>query len=799
MTPPSTRRRCVRPRSRFWTTCAPPACSPSTCEETDMTVTGIEPTDLGVCGRLGDEHGALPLTAVEIEGDVCELVATTTVRQTFRNTRDTALEATYVFPLPDRAGVTSFVADLAGRVVEGRLDERGRARQEYDEAVAAGHRAAIAEEERPGVFTMRVGNLLPGEEAVVTLTMTGPLPVDDGVAEYRFPLVVAPRYVPGVPLGGADVGTGVARDTDRVPDASRITPPVLLPGQESPVALSLRATLRVPGLATADLASTLHNVETREADGAVEVELRPGERLDRDVLLRWPVAADVLRTTALVTVDGDGDAAGGTWQVTVVPPAPPATSRPRDVVVVLDRSGSMSGWKMVAARRAAARVVDTLGTRDRFAVLAFDNTVERPPEAEGLAAATDRSRWSAVSWLAELQARGGTDLLASLREAVGLLADDSGESRDRYVVLVTDGQVGNEDEVLRALQPAAGRVRVFALGIDRAVNAGFLRRIASVGAGRCDLVESEDRLDGVVADLHRRIAPPVATGLTVTADRVELLADETAPGRAPDLFPGVPVTVAGRFAGRPAGDVRFTVTADGLTERVTATTVDSMAVRTVWARARVRDLEDSYASARPGDEELADRIVAVSLAHGVLSRFTAFVAVDRDRRTGSTSPQPVTQPVELPSGWAPQPAGGAMPMMAMRAATDLAAPAAGQAFGHAAPGPARAQGRRGGRGRESVAVPPVTDTYRPRVEELLERLDRDDHDALAADVDVLVDDLVSVGAPDAWCDALRDLARALRGEAGADLPSAVQAVRALLADGTQGTRGGDRRARFWRT
>lgn len=767
----------------------------------NMALTGIEPTGTGVCGRLGDEHGALPLTAVEIEGDVCELVATTTVRQTFRNTRDTALEATYVFALPDRAGVTSFVADLAGRVVEGRLDERGRARQEYDEAVAAGHRAAIAEEERPGVFTMRVGNLLPGEEAVVTLTMTGPLPVDDGVAEYRFPLVVAPRYIPGVPIGGADVGTGVARDTDRVPDASRITPPVLLPGEASPVTLSLRASLRVRGLSAAALSSTLHNVVARETDGTVEVELRPGERLDRDVLLRWPVAADALRTTAVLTADGDGAEAGGIWQVTVVPPAPPATSRPRDVVVVLDRSGSMTGWKMVAARRAAAKVVDTLGTRDRFAVLAFDNTVERPPGAEGLAAATDRSRWSAVSWLAELGARGGTELLTPLREAVGLLADDSGEPRDRYVVLVTDGQVGNEDEVVRALRPAAGRVRVFSLGIDRAVNAGFLRRIAAVGAGRCDLVESEDRLDDVVADLHRRIAPPVATGLTVTADGVALLAEDTAPGRAPDLFPGVPVTLAGRFTGTPAGEVSFTVTADGLTERVTATAVDSVAVRTVWARARVRDLEDSYASAGPGDDDLADRIVAVSLTHGVLSRFTAFVAVDRDRRTGSTSPQPVTQPVELPSGWAPQPAGVAMPMMAMRATADAAAPA----FGHAAAGPARAPGRRGGRnrGRESLDVPPVTDTYRPRVEELLDRVDRtdrDDHDALAADVEVLVDDLVSVGAPDAWCDALRDLARALRGEEGADLAAAVRTVRTLLADAVEGTPGGgDRRSRFWRT
>src|SRR5205807_4544758 len=181
-------------------------------------------------GALATPRGCLPLKSLDVQARLDGLVARVALRQTFVNCCAEPLEATYVFPLPDRAAVTRFRLEVAGRVIEGELKERGAARKEYDQAIKAGHRAAITEEERPGVFTMRVGNLPPGEEATVRLSLTGPLPYGDGEATFFFPLVVAPRYIPGTPLPGPSVGGGVAPDTDAVPDASRITPPVLLPG-----------------------------------------------------------------------------------------------------------------------------------------------------------------------------------------------------------------------------------------------------------------------------------------------------------------------------------------------------------------------------------------------------------------------------------------------------------------------------------------------------------------------------------------------------------------------------------------
>ncbi|GLW97198.1 VIT domain-containing protein [Microtetraspora sp. NBRC 16547] len=734
-------------------------------------------------GTLETARGNLPLESVDITAHVAGLVAGVDMDQGFHNPFDVTLEATYVFPLPPRAAVTAFRMEAGDRVIHGVLKERGQARADYDRALTEGRRAAIAEEDRPDVFTIRVGNILPGERVRVHLTLSQPLPFEDGAAEFRFPLVVAPRYVPGTPLDGGRAGDGTAPDTDAVPDASRVTPPVLLPGFPNPVRLSLAATIDPAGLELSEIRSSLHEI-TREGD---TISLLPGERLDRDFILRLafaPSSSLALAPDALAdagalegpdtgTIGGkpaDGDmhepavsAEGtsasssevtssassdegtfdeGTFTLTVMPPTDLAAEvAPRDVVLLLDRSGSMAGWKMVAARRAAARIVDTLTERDRFAVLAFDSAIERAFSG-GLTPATDRNRYRAVEHLSRVNARGGTEILAPMEEALRLLTgsdtwpspdrptdrpaavrspdhfpgqgpdpafayatepesphesataqgspragDDASverrEPRDRVLVLVTDGQVGNEDQILERTGTRLSGIRVHTVGIDRAVNAGFLGRLALLGSGRCELVESEDRLDEAMENIHRRIGSPLVTGLSLRTDGFEL-----APGtvtHAGSLYPGVPLLVSGRYRGRPAaggpGPALRSGTADatgqsthpsgeqaltvhGLTSdgrpwetRVPAVTVrgaaEGGAARAMWARAHVRDLEDRYAI---GDRSLEHEIIETSLRFGVLCRFTAFVAVDTRIVAGGRPEHRVIQPVELPSGWeSPQP------------------------------------------------------------------------------------------------------------------------------------------------
>jgi hypothetical protein len=230
----------------------------------------------------------------------------------------------------------------------------------------------------------------------------------------------------------------------------------------------------------------------------------------------------------------------------------------------------------------------------------------------------------------------------------------SGEDRQASLVLVTDGQVTGEDHLLRALASSVGRTRIYCVGIDRAVNAGFLDRLAQLGNGRSELVESEERLDEAMGRLARTIGRPALTGIRVSAEGVEIIDGSVTPNRLPDAFAGVPCAISGRYRGR-AESVTLRVDADGSHEPFTAAlparlAPEAVAVRTIWARSMVRDLEDDYAS-YSADDELAAQLVAHSLRFGVLSRFTAFVAIDPERTDAGPLTE-VIQPVEQPSGWA---------------------------------------------------------------------------------------------------------------------------------------------------
>jgi Ca-activated chloride channel family protein len=475
---------------------------------------------------------------------------------------------------------------------------------------------------------------------------------------------------------------------------------VLLPGFPNPLRLSIDVDIDPAGLELGEVRSSLHTV----AGVGNHVSIRPDEKADRDFILRLGYAAAGQNAVLVPDPDADDDdTETGTYQLTVFPPAGPAAVRPKDVVLLLDRSGSMGGWKMVAARRAAARVIDTLTEADRFAVLTFDHHIDRPADlGEGLVDATDRHRFRAVEHLARATARGGTDLLAPLHDGLTLLADSR---RDRVLVLVTDGQVGNEGQILAEVAPLIGATRVHTIGIDRAVNAGFLGRLAAAGAGRAELVESEDRLDEAMEQIHRRIGAPVVTDLVLTADGFTPVEGTRAPHRLPGLYPGVPLVVSGRYSGTAAGTL--TVTGRTRDDQEFRTTVEvtrreEPAITAQWARGRLLDLEDRYAA---GDTALEKQIVATSLRFGVLCRFTAYVAVDSRVVNENGETRRVTQPVEMPSGWdvpADPPAFAAGAGMMLTSVSTGAAPPSPPSRGRFAPVRAQAPG---GAPKPFAAVP----------------------------------------------------------------------------------------------
>jgi len=295
------------------------------------------------------------------------------------------------------------------------------------------------------------------------------------------------------------VGDGTARDTDAVPDASRISPPVLLHCYPHPVRPGVEVTIDPAGLPLSRVRSALHAAWADESEGLLRVTVGAGERLDRDFILRFCLADPALRSVARAT--RRNDVSDDAFPLTVLPPSLSTTTpRARESVFLLDRSGSMGSWKIIAARRAVARMVDSLRAQDRFCVLDFDEVVEGVPGlGSKLVPATDRHRSCAVEWLAKVEARGGTEMAQPLAQGADLLGQGYLE-RDRVLVFVTDGQVGNEAQLLKLLGNRLRGARIFALGIDQAVHAGFMNRLAALGgAGEAELVESEDRVDEALA------------------------------------------------------------------------------------------------------------------------------------------------------------------------------------------------------------------------------------------------------------------------------------------------------------
>jgi Ca-activated chloride channel family protein len=613
----------------------------------------LEQEEHGGFGTLRTPNGNLPLKAVSVYTRIAGVLAETTLQQVFKNTLQQPLEATYIFPLPPSAAVTSFTMRVGERLVEGVLEERQRAREQYAEAIQQGYRAAITEQERPNVFTLQVGNLMPGEEAQITFRMAIPLQLDMGEVTYRFPLVVAPRYIPGIPLGEEPVGDGVMPDTDQVPDASRITPPVLLPGFPNPVQLSLEVELDACGLRLHDIRASLHTVATEQQGDRWHVRLQPGERLNRDFILRYRVLDEDWNAGALASPDADTAEEGTLFCLLTAPRQDTRTQMPRDVVFVLDRSGSMSGWKMVAARRVVGRVLDSLSAYDRFTVVAFDST--REVFASQLQVADNRHRYRAMEWLAGIHARGGTEVLSALHQAASIL-QSANPNALKAIFLVTDGQVGNEDVVLRQMKQAG--ITLFVVGVDTAPNDALLSRLARETGGVCEFIESELRLDEVLQRLVERLGKPVLNEVQVAIHspngKAQLIPDTLLPSHHRVVYSGGSLLLLARCRHVEEADW-LTISAslpDGKTwsQTIPLRVQAHPALRPIWARDMIQELETRYVAER--NAELEADILSLSLRHGILSRFTAYIAVDRSEVVNAGGEvRRIVQPVDVPSGW----------------------------------------------------------------------------------------------------------------------------------------------------
>jgi Ca-activated chloride channel family protein len=589
-------------------------------------------------GRLVTADGReLPLLGVTLTASARGGVAEVILEQRFRNPHDVPLAATYSFPLPSDAAVSGYCFTVSGRRVVGEIDRRETARELFEEAVLEGKTAGLVEQERSSLFSQEIGNIPPATEVIATLTIDQRLRwLDEGAWEWRFPTTLAPRYL-GAQGRVADAGR-VSQDVADGPLATRLT-----------LGLEVRDAL-APGAAPQSPSHRLRVGSGGVIGFATDEGESGGVPLDRDVVVRWPVAASTVGLSLEVSRPPAAarNAASAYGLLTIVPPAPTAQGDPvaRDLIVLLDTSGSMGGEPLDQARRVVSALIETLGDRDQLEMIEFSSAPRR--WKRGPVAATATSKREALDWLRRLKASGGTEMRAGILEALRPLRAES----QRQVVLVTDGLIGFETEVLAALaQDLPPSSRVHTVGVGSAVNRSLTGGAARAGRGVEVLTGLGEDAERAVRTLVARTDAPLVVDLVVTGSAIVA----HAPRCLPDLFAGAPALIGLQL--RPEGG-SVTVRGRTATGEWSATTevparepgAGRATPTKLYGREAVEDLEMRAAAGEAGPD--IDRALEmIGLDFQIATRLTSWVAISEEPAVDPGAPtRRVRMPHELPHG-----------------------------------------------------------------------------------------------------------------------------------------------------
>jgi Ca-activated chloride channel family protein len=612
-----------------------------------------------------------PLLSQQVNMQVSGITARVSVEQHFVNSGENWIEAVYVFPLPDESSVDHLRLRVGERTLEGQIMEKEEARKTHEKAKEEGKKSSLLVQNRPNIFTTRVANIGPGEEVVVEIEYQQTVQFADGIFSLRFPMVVGPRYIPGQPLAdSADsahssdsmassesseatesveqpmrmTSTGWAVDTYQVPDASQITPPVDLEGKTTiPVDLSIDLAAGIP---LSRLESLYHGISSEKmGEGHYTIHLTGEVKADRDFVLEWqPENADNAKA-ALFSETLDGNQY---MLLMLMPPQQMAESPvPREMIFILDVSGSMAGTSIIQAKAAISLALRKLRPSDHFNIITFSNTAQALfSEAEP----ADRQHLQQANhYIDGIEANGGTEMKPAL-----LLALDGSHRHERLrqVVFLTDGAVGNEDELLQLISRRLGDSRLFTVGIGSAPNSYFMSRAAAMGRGTFAYIGKDTEVTEKMTSLFAKLEHPVISDLQlrpVGSDK-EI---ESYPFPLPDLYLGEPLVVAVR-TGWENATLRLTGVRLGQPWETlidTSTYGKREGIGALWARKKIRSQMESLALGAD-EAKVREEVLKTALEHHLVSKYTSLVAVDSvvSRPKDATEVQAAVK-THLPQGW----------------------------------------------------------------------------------------------------------------------------------------------------
>ena len=568
----------------------------------------------------------------EIDLTVSGLTVRAALSQQFRNDGTEWVEGVYVFPLPEGAAVDHMRLIVGERVIEGEVQEKQKARATYEKAKKEGKRTSLVNQQRANLFTTAVANIAPGEIVTIEIEYLDTVRYDEGTFSLRFPMTLTPRFIPGYATGDRQ-GSGWSADTDRVPDASLVTPPVVTRSDDHRI--ELRASIDA-GMPLEFVASRYHPVKVEQVDGRYDVRFTQSDvAMDHDFEILWRPSRDAAPRAMLFSEVMDDQPH---LLVMLVPPndeTVPTVVLPRELVFVIDTSGSMHGVSIEQARRALNIALDGLRPVDRFNVIQFNSVTDAlfpssvPADAANLA--------SARRYVERLTANGGTRMRPALERALNARPSPG---HLRQVIFITDGSVGNEAELFGVIERTLGDARLFTVGIGSAPNGWFMSKAAEAGRGTYVMISAQHEVKEKMGRLFRKLERPQVTDIDLQwPSGLDVVAY---PATVPDLYAGEPIVLKARLARAPRPGDQLLINGrsaggDWGAELPLATDSVSPGTAAVWARAHIAGLLERERRGTDPDS-IRRAVVDTALTHHLVSKYTSLVAVDKTpvRPAGST-------------------------------------------------------------------------------------------------------------------------------------------------------------------
>lgn len=605
--------------------------------------------ELNAVKKDGTSAGLVPLKHTKVDAEISGFLSRVKVTQEFENNFNEKIEAIYVFPLPNNAAVDAMTMRIGERTIRGKIMKREEAREVYEAAKSNGQIASLLDQERPNIFTQAVANILPGEKITIEISYVETLKYEAGSYEFVFPMVVGPRYIPGDATGNSD--GGFAPDTTQVPDGSKITP---MPAKErAGHDISVNVKLDA-GVLVENVVSKSHEIDSNMLSGSsYNVKLKSKKTIpNKDFVLKYDVAGKRIEDAVLT----HRDANGGYFTMILQPPDNPRSEdvTPKEIVFVIDTSGSMSGFPLDKAKESMKMALDGLHPQDTFNLITFAGDTKVLFEKPVPASKENLSK--AQAFLDLSRGGGGTEMMKAIKTA---LDPSDSQQHIRIVCFMTDGYIGNEGAILEEIKQHQN-ARVFSFGVGSSVNRLLLDKMAEEGRGEVEYVSLSDDGSAAAKRFHERVRSPLLTDISV--DFGDLEVSDVYPKRINDLFSAKPVIIHGRYKKGGKGTIRLKGKSFGR-EEIREIKVDFPnkeekhdVLATLWARTKIDDLmSQDYTTIASGgnqnaSESIISQITSMGIEFGLMTQYTSFVAVEERIVTDNGQPRTISVPIEMPEG-----------------------------------------------------------------------------------------------------------------------------------------------------